>query len=131
MFYAAVVGNDPNHSVAFVDKWNPYTAALSGKLITSFGDRLRRIEGPLLVFERAFGMVVTDTSIVVLDPKAFEEIFRDIDSMRARFPVWSEAATAAIPFDDATAGRLRGRRPVPVATSSLLGDRRATWAGRA
>ena len=90
-----------------MDKWNPYKAALSGKLITSFGDRLRRIEGPLLIFERTFDMVVTDATIAVLDPKAFEEVFRDIDSMRARFPVSSDAAIAAIPFDDATAGRLR------------------------
>jgi hypothetical protein len=109
LFYAAVVGNDPHRRVAFVDKWNPYKAGLSGQLATFFGDRLRRIEGPLLIFERTFDMVITDTSILVLDSKAFEGVFRDIDAMRARFPVWSDAAIAAIPFDDPTAERLRAQ----------------------
>ena len=107
VFYAAVVGDDPDHRVGFVDKWNPYKAGLSGQLLTSFGDRLRRIDGPLLVFERAFDMVVTDTAIAVLDPKAFEGVFRDIDAMKERFPVWSDAAISALPLDDGTAQRLR------------------------
>lgn len=107
VFYAAVVGNHPDHRIAFVDKWNPYKAGLSGNLVTVFGDRLRRIEGPLLVFERAFDMVVTGTAIAVLNPKAFEGVFRDIDAMRGRFPVWSDAAVSALPLDDGTAQRLR------------------------
>jgi len=107
VFYAAVVGDDPDHRIAFVDRWNPYKAGLSGRLMTVFADRLRRIEGPLLVFERAFDMVVTDTAIAVLDPKAFEGVFRDIDAMKERFPVWSDAAVSALPLDDATAQRLR------------------------
>jgi hypothetical protein len=106
-FYAAVVGDDPDHRVAFVDKWNPYKAGLSGQLATFFGDRLRRIEGPLLVFERSFDMVVTDAAIAVLNPTAFEGVFRDIDTMTARYPVWSDAAVAALPLHDATAVRLR------------------------
>ncbi len=107
VFYAAVVGDDPDHRIAFVDKWNPYKAGLSGQLTTFFGDRLRRIEGPLLIFERSFDMVVTDTAIAVLNPKAFEGAFRDIDAMKERFPVWGNAAVAALPLDDETANRLK------------------------
>lgn len=106
-FYAAVVGNNPDSRVAFVDRWNPYKAGLSGGLLTNFGDRLSRIEGPLLVFERSFDMVVTDTAIAVLSLGAFEAIFRDIDTMTARFSVWSQAAVAALPLDGATEQRLR------------------------
>ncbi len=102
-FYAAVVGNNPDHRVAFVDQWNPYKAGLSGGVITNFGDRLNRIEGPLLVFERSFDMVVTDSAIAVLDLAAFEGVFRDIDAMVDRRPTWSAAALAALPFDDGTA----------------------------
>ncbi|MDA8354999.1 MAG: hypothetical protein M0Z95_01560 [Actinomycetota bacterium] len=105
-FYAAVVGNNPASRVAFVDRWNPYKAGLSGRLLTNFGDRLSRIEGPLLVFERSFDMVVTDTAIAVLDLGAFESIFRDIDAMVERRPGWSKAAVDALPFDAATASRL-------------------------
>lgn len=102
-FYAAVVGNDPDNRIAFVDRWNPYKAGLSGGIITSFGDRLNRIDGPLLVFERSFDMVVTSAAIAVLNLPAFEAVFRDIDAMVDRRPTWSEAALSALPFDDATA----------------------------
>jgi hypothetical protein len=106
VFYAAVVGNDPQHRTAFLDKWNPYKAGLSGNILTSFGDRLRRIEGPVLTFRRSFDMVVTDNAIAVLNLTAFEEVFRDIDSMVARIPVWRDAAIKTLPFDDATVTRL-------------------------
>lgn len=107
LFYAAVVGDDPDRRVAFVDKWNPYKAGLSGKVATFFGDRLRRLEGPLLVFERAFDMVVTATAMAVMDILAFETIFRDIDLMAARIPVWSDAAVLALPLDEASTELIR------------------------
>ncbi|MDA8331247.1 MAG: hypothetical protein M0027_08580 [Candidatus Dormibacteraeota bacterium] len=105
-FYAAVVGDNPDSRVAFVDRWNPYKAGLSGRLLTNFGDRLTRIEPPVLVFERSFDMVVTDMAIAVLDVSAFEAVFRDIDTMTARFSVWSQAAVTALPLDGDTAQRL-------------------------
>jgi hypothetical protein len=107
VFYAAVVGDEPDHRVAFVDKWNPYKAGMSGQLTTFFGDRLRRIDGPLLVFERSFDMVVTDDTIAVLKARSFEEVFRDIDFMVDRIPVWSGAAVIALPLDDETAARFQ------------------------
>ncbi len=107
VFYAAVVGDKPENRVAFVDKWNPYKASMSGRLTTFFGDRLRKIEGPLLVFERSFDMVVTENAIAVLDPRAFEEVFRDIDAMVDRIPVWSSATITALPLDDKTTDRLQ------------------------
>lgn len=107
VFYAAVVGDAPENRVAFVDRWNPYKAAMSGHLTTWFGDRLRKVEGPLLVFERSFDMVVTESAIAVLNPQAFEAVFRDVDLMVDRVPGWTEAAIAALPFDNATADRIK------------------------
>jgi hypothetical protein len=107
LLYAAVIGNDPEDRIAFLDKWNPYKAGLSGNLVTLFGDRLRRLEGPLLVFERTFDMVVSPNAIAVLDARAFEAIFRDIDAMTERIPAWSDAAIGALPIDDASAERIR------------------------
>jgi Domain of unknown function (DUF4868) len=106
VFYAAVIGDDADDRVAFVDRWNPYQAALSGRIVTWFGDDLRRITGPLLVFERSFDMVVTGTNIAILNAHAFETIFRDIDAMVDRVPGWTEAAISALPFDKATADRI-------------------------
>jgi hypothetical protein len=51
-------------------------------------------------------MVVTDSAIAVLDPQAFEAVFRDIDVMVDRVPGWTEAAISALPFDKATADRI-------------------------
>jgi hypothetical protein len=107
VFYAAVIGDDADNRVAFVDRWNPYKAALSGNIVTWFGDDLRKITGPLLVFERSFDMVVTDTDIAILDPQAFETVFRDIDAMVDRVPGWTEAALSAMPFDQHTADRIK------------------------
>ena len=107
LLYAAVIGNDPEDRIAFLDKWNPYKAGLSGNLVTLFGDRLRRLDGPLLVFERTFDMVVLPDAIAVLDARAFEAVFRDIDAMAARIPAWSDAAIGALPIDDASAERIR------------------------
>jgi hypothetical protein len=106
VFYAAVVGDASQSRIAFVDRWNPYKAALSGRVTTWFGDRLRKVEGPLLVFERSFDMVVTDSAIAVLDPQAFEIVFRDIDAMVERVPGWTRAAISALPFDKATVDRI-------------------------
>ena len=103
LFYAAVVGDDPAARTSFLSQWNPYKAALSGRLLASFGDRLRRVEGPLLAFEPAFDMVVTASAVAVLRAAAFEKVFRDIDSMKARVPVWGDAVAQALPLDDASA----------------------------
>jgi hypothetical protein len=71
--------------------------------MTSFGDRLRRVEGPLLVFERAFDLVVASGHMAVLNASAFEAVFRDIDSMKERVPVWSAATVDALPVDAGSA----------------------------
>jgi len=85
-----------------------YKAGLSGGIATYFGDRLNRIEGPLLVFERSFDMVVTDNAIAVLNIVAFEGVFRDIDAMVDRRPTWSDAAVAALPCSATRAARAVG-----------------------
>jgi hypothetical protein len=52
-------------------------------------------------------MVVTDTHVAVLRGGAFERVFRDIDSMKERIPVWGKAVTDALPLDPASADRVR------------------------
>lgn len=107
LFYAAVVGDDPDSRTSFVSHWNPYKVSLSGHFLTSFGDRLRRIEGPLLVFKRNFDIVVSPSGIAVLDAAAFEAVFRDVDTMRDRIPAWSRHIVDALPLGPETADRLQ------------------------
>jgi len=37
LFYAAVVGNDPNNRTSFVSRWNPYSTTLCGRILTLYG----------------------------------------------------------------------------------------------
>lgn len=78
--------------------------SVQGGPIGQRGDLVRRSasppEGPLLVFERTFDILVTAGAILVLDVKAFEAVFRDIDAMADRIPVWSGAAATSLPLDD-------------------------------
>ena len=106
LFSAVVVGDDPDNRVAFVSAYNPYRAAERGRLVTSFGDGLRRVTGPLLGFQPLFDMVVTAGHVAILRAEAFEKVFRDIDSMKERIPAWTAAVTAAFPFSKATADRI-------------------------
>jgi len=105
-FYALLVGNRPETRTAFVAQWNPHRLGLSGKILTAFGDQLRRIGQPLLAFESLFHMAVTADGIAVLNKSAFEKVFRDVETMRARVPVWAAHVEAALPLDDASLGCL-------------------------
>ncbi|MDA8061314.1 MAG: hypothetical protein M0T80_02580 [Actinomycetota bacterium] len=105
-FYALLVGNTPETRTAFVTQWNPHRLGLSGKILTAFGDQLRRIGQPLLAFESLFHMAVTADGIAVLNKSAFEKVFRDVETMRARVPVWAAHVEAALPLDDTSLGCL-------------------------
>lgn len=105
-FYALIVGNTPETRTAFVTQWNPHRLGLSGKILTAFGDQLRRIGQPLLAFESVFHMAVTPDGIAVLNKSAFEKVFRDVETMQARVPVWAAHVEAALPLDAASLGCL-------------------------
>lgn len=102
-YYAVVVGSDPQTRTAFVSKWNPYMQATSGRFMTSFGDRLRKIEGPLMTFKTTFDLIVTPDSILIFNQDAFEDLFRDTESMRDRIPTWSQHVVDALPVHADTA----------------------------
>lgn len=107
VFYAVVVGNDPDRRTAFVTQWNPHRIGLEGKILTAYGNQLREIRDPLLAFERLFHMVVTPDGIAVLNKAAFEKVFRDVETMQERVPVWADHVGAALPLDDTGLGCLR------------------------
>jgi hypothetical protein len=107
VFYAVVVGNDPDRRSAFVTQWNPHRIGLEGKLLTAYGNQLREIQEPLLAFERLFHMVVTPEGIAVLNKTAFEKVFRDVETMQERIPVWADHVGLALSLDDAGLACLR------------------------
>jgi hypothetical protein len=107
VFYAVVVGNDPDRRNAFVTHWNPHRIGLEGKILTAYGNQLREIRDPLLAFEHRFHMVLTREGIAVLNKAAFEVVFRDVKTMQERVPIWADHVGAALPLDDAGLGCLR------------------------
>jgi hypothetical protein len=100
LFYAVIVGNQPAQRVSFVTQWNPYKVSLTGRVVTFFGDRLRKIDDPILVFQQSFHLVVAASGIAVLNSAAFETIFRDIEVMQQRVPTWVDGVTSALPLTD-------------------------------
>jgi len=107
LLYSVVVGDDSTGRVAFVKQANPYQAAQLGKIMTQFGDGLRRVSDPILSFAHDFDLVVTEEHVAILRTAAFERIFRDINSLRERIPVWSTAAIEALPLSSESESLLK------------------------
>ena len=93
-FYAAVVGSDPRHRIAFVRKKNPASTMASGHLVFAFGNRLTRVSDPLLLLDDHFDLIVLDGGIVVLDQRTFDLLFRDSEALAGRYPAYAEALSA-------------------------------------
>jgi hypothetical protein len=106
-FYAAIIGDDPARRIAFIKERNPYQVAQLGRVLTLFGDGLRRLDEPILAFAKDFDMVVTPGHIAIVRPESFEKLFRDIESLKQRIPVWSGNAVEALPLDAQSADLLR------------------------
>lgn len=119
-FYAAVIGDDPARRVAFLKERNPYQVGQLGKVLTQFGDGLRRLTEPVLMFATDFDMVVTPDHIAIARKESFEKLFRDIDALRERIPVWSGAAVHALPLDDGSAAVLQAAALKSVRVASQL-----------
>lgn len=117
-FYAAVVGSLPTARTAFVRKRNPATVLKRGRMVFAYGDRLRSIEDPLFLLDDQFDLVVAPDGIAVLDQNAFELLFRDVEVLNERYPVYA-GAFESLKLDDGQIATLVER----CRTSSRLGNR--------
>lgn len=105
-FYAAVIGDDPDERVAFVRKTDPHKVARPGKILTTLGDVLSRIDDPVFVLEHRFDLVVLERGLAVINPVAFETLFRGAPGLVRRIPEWARAITDHLPVADGGAERL-------------------------
>lgn len=119
-FYAAVIGDDPGSRIVFLKERNPYQVGQLGKVLTQFGDGLRRLTEPILMFATDFDMLITPDHIAILRKESFEKLFRDIDVLRERIPVWSGAAVQALPLNDESAAVLETAAQGSVRIASQL-----------
>lgn len=91
LFYAVVIGNDPERRVAFVRKHGPTTSLGRGHLLFAHGDRLTRVSQPLLALDTRFDLVVTPDGIAAINQGVFDALFRDAETLVARYPHWATA----------------------------------------
>jgi SAM-dependent methyltransferase len=90
-FYAAVVGSDPGRRTSFVRKKNPAKVLKRGGLVFSYGDRLTEVADPLMLLDDRFDLVVAEDGLAVLDQDVFERLFRDVEVLAERYPVYAKA----------------------------------------
>jgi hypothetical protein len=117
-FYAAVVGSAPTARTAFLRKANPAKVLNRGRMVFSYGDRLRTIQDPIFLLDEYFDLVVTAGGIAVLDQSVFESLFRDIQVLNERYPVYA-GGFASLKLDVAEIDTLVER----CRTNSRLGNR--------
>ena len=91
LFYAVVIGDDPQSRIAFVRKMSPTRTLDAGKLLFAYGNRLTRVTEPLLAIEDHFDLIVTKEGIAVLNQTVFEALFRDAETLVERYPVWASS----------------------------------------
>jgi hypothetical protein len=105
-FYAAVVGDEPERRAAFVRKADPHRSAKAGRFFTTLGEVLSKIDEPVFVLEHRFELVVVEGGLAVINPVAFETLFRGAPELEKRIPRWAEAISDYLPIADDGAERL-------------------------
>lgn len=109
LFYAIIVGQDANNTVAFVTKSNPARVAQRGHVLTPSGNVLTRIETPVFLFEDRIDLVVDHERLIIRNQLAFEQWFRDTPALIDKVGDWIGGITAHLPIDGDGAQRLKAR----------------------
>lgn len=94
----AVIAGDGNAQVAFVRKANPGRLARPGRLMTTVGQTLSRIDAPVLAFDDRFDLIVTPTAVVSSSQPVFEDFFRYAPELLEHVPAWVEEIAANLPL---------------------------------
>jgi len=118
-FYAAVVGDEPERRTAFVRKADPHKSAKAGRFFLMLGEALSRIDEPVFMLEHRFDLVVVEGGLAVINPVAFETLFRGAPELGKRIPQWAQAISDHLPIAGDGADRL-----VAAATQDLRLARR-------
>jgi hypothetical protein len=105
-FYAAVVGDEPERRAAFVRKADPHKSAKAGRFFSALGEVLSKIDEPVFMLEHRFDLVVVEGGLAVLNPVAFETLFRGAPGLEKRIPRWAEAISDHLPIAGDGADRL-------------------------
>jgi hypothetical protein len=98
-FYAAVVGDEPERRTAFVRKADPHKFAKAGRFFLTFGEALSKIDEPVFMLEHRFDLlIVEEGGLAVINPVAFEMLFRGAPELAKRIPHWAQAISDHLPI---------------------------------
>jgi hypothetical protein len=109
LFYASVIGNEPETRTAFVRTANPVMAASAGRILTRLRGSLTALSEPVFSFDRRVDFIVTSDGIAVLNANSFDRLFRDMPAILERIPEWLHDVSAHLPIDDAALAELSER----------------------
>jgi hypothetical protein len=95
--YALVVGSDPDQLTIFARRGNPVQLAKKS-LVAVFDDTLMRVVKPLLAFDESYDVIISSSSVLILDQKNFEGIFKESEAVLARTSEWAHELSEALPM---------------------------------
>jgi hypothetical protein len=109
LFYASVIGDEPEARTAFVRTANPVMAASAGRILTRLRGSLTVLSEPVFSFDRRIDFIVARDGVAVLNANSFDRLFRDMPAILERIPEWLQEVSAHLPIDDAALAELGER----------------------
>lgn len=96
--YAFVVGDDPSDRAVFIRRSNPRRGLGSGRIFTTLGETLVRVDEPIFGFDDEVDLVVAGDQMAIFSTASFRAIFRDNEQLRAQVPAWIEEIASHVPI---------------------------------
>jgi hypothetical protein len=99
LFYAMVIGDDPDERVGFIRNANPMMAAKQGRVLTTLRNALTLLQRPVFSFDDRVDVIVLPDGLVVTNQPAFERLFRGLPALVEKVPEWLAEIAQHLPID--------------------------------
>lgn len=109
LFYAPVIGDDPDNRSGYVRTTNPVMSAGQGRILTRLRGSLTTLKEPVFSLDRRVDFIVNLDGLIVLNQRPFERVFRDLPAILDRIPEWLGEVTTALPLEAASLADLQVR----------------------
>lgn len=86
LFYAVICQDRQGQPIAFVKQQQSIRVARTGRLLTTFGDRLTKVTNPVFAFGHDFDLVLTSDELAILRTDAYWRLFTDVDVLGDAVP---------------------------------------------
>ncbi len=107
-FYAIVIGK-PGARKAFIRRSNPRRGLKRGRIYSTLGDSLQRVEDPIFAFDDWVDLVLDGPYLYILSQTVFAAFFRDQETLAKKIPEWIDQLTNHVPLADSSRDVIRGK----------------------